>query len=751
MAEFEELRISVKVADEASGQLGALKQGMDRLGGLDVTRKLEGIHKQVSGIEQELKKLMLNFATGGPSITGLVNFAKSIGPIGLAAVAVYETLKVTVGALKRQAEDLLNMATMAKRVGESTAQYIKTMEVWERSNVPLERAGEQWERFVDTMNHLRRMDPEGRETWQSLLTGLRGDQARRAEERLREIIAMPTNEQAANALKKFFDDVGRYYARQSDLEERRKGPEEQRKLLRTFGLTDLDRVREAFTIVSEQEAADMDRMVAAAQEFNEVSVRIEQNWHRIMQAMATKIMEGPLGPVLRAVEKVLGAEAKRLEGSQAPWWWELLGYNPAGIVLKGIGQATGTDPWGALYPGNWPTGAEQAPGAPGNMAVPLMSTEFAEGARKQLGLEDELIQQLKRFNDLLAGDEKAAGGGAAASLGIDDISTGKTRSPAGFVNNDLSESAFNRLFRGGKFEGQYQTVVNAAHSQGLSPSLVASIIAFETGYGRAKGAQKALAANNPAGLMAGTTRANKEFRQFDTIEEGIQAAAETQKRIYTQGGETIPGMGAIYAPVGEGGKAVANDPHGTNKQWPSSVARLQEQMKGPGGFAVRAREARAGREAVGAMASLTSTSRLSLMGTDMTPEEYSAAAPDLGPSASGRAMPFPTDMQMAGAISSMTPWASVRSFQHLQRLMGTAKSVTEPPQVLPRPDPRRELIGESRRDLDRGLAAESNIEPRGNLNVNVKAPNGTSVKADGDGMFKGNVSLERQMELPTLQ
>ena len=54
-----------------------------------------------------------------------------------------------------------------------------------------------------------------------------------------------------------------------------------------------------------------------------------------------------------------------------------------------------------------------------------------------------------------------------------------------------------------------------------------------------------------------------------------------------------------------------------------------------------------------------------------------------------------------------------------------------------------------RTTLDRSLS--DNIEPQGNLDVNVKAPAGTEVKADGDGMFKGNVSLDRQMELPTLQ
>jgi hypothetical protein len=104
---------------------------------------------------------------------------------------------------------------------------------------------------------------------------------------------------------------------------------------------------------------------------------------------------------------------------------------------------------------------------------------------------------------------------------------------------------------------------------------MASILAFETGYGKSPAVQKY---NNPAGLMAGG-RGNRNFMKFETIEEGIEKAAETQKRIYEQGGQTIPGMAQIYAPVGPGGKPVANDPHGTNKQWPSSVGRLQQRLQ----------------------------------------------------------------------------------------------------------------------------------------------------------------------------
>ena len=140
MGEFQELRITAKFTDEASGQLGALKRTFNELGGVELTNKFEGLAKQLLNVESGLKNLATSFATGGPSMAMLSNFAKGIGPIGLAAFAVYETLKTTIGALRRQATDLLNMAAMARRVGESTAQYIRTMEEWQRSNVSIERA-----------------------------------------------------------------------------------------------------------------------------------------------------------------------------------------------------------------------------------------------------------------------------------------------------------------------------------------------------------------------------------------------------------------------------------------------------------------------------------------------------------------------------------------------------------------------------------------------------------------------------------
>jgi len=62
------------------------------------------------------------------------------------------------------------------------------------------------------------------------------------------------------------------------------------------------------------------------------------------------------------------------------------------------------------------------------------------------------------------------------------------------------------------------------------------------------------------------------------------------------------------------------------------------------------------------------------------------------------------------------------------------------------------LTSADRSILDRQLAEEVDI--RGNLNVRVNAPAGVEVKATADGdnnIFEGGLSLDRQMQLPTLQ
>jgi hypothetical protein len=95
MAEFEELRVTVRVTDEASGQLGALKRSFDELGSVEFNRKMEGVNKTFAETEKQFKEMFKQFATGGGGLEGLVAFARGFGPIGLAIAATYETIKGT--------------------------------------------------------------------------------------------------------------------------------------------------------------------------------------------------------------------------------------------------------------------------------------------------------------------------------------------------------------------------------------------------------------------------------------------------------------------------------------------------------------------------------------------------------------------------------------------------------------------------------------------------------------------------------
>ena len=121
---------------------------------------------------------------------------------------------------------------------------------------------------------------------------------------------------------------------------------------------------------------------------------------------------------------------------------------------------------------------------------------------------------------------------------------------------------FQSLFAGTKMQGQEAAVIQAANKYGVSPALVASIIAHESGKGTSRFINQL---NNPAGLMDPKTNWMKG-QQFGSIGEGIEASARTIAKNLARGGGTIEGMGRLYAPPG-----AANDPRGLNSGWAAGV------------------------------------------------------------------------------------------------------------------------------------------------------------------------------------
>ncbi|MDD3437604.1 MAG: glucosaminidase domain-containing protein, partial [Candidatus Gastranaerophilales bacterium] len=111
----------------------------------------------------------------------------------------------------------------------------------------------------------------------------------------------------------------------------------------------------------------------------------------------------------------------------------------------------------------------------------------------------------------------------------------------------------------GRLKGQGAAIVSAALRSGINPALFASIVAFESGWG------KFGSGNNFAGIMKGGRK-----RQFASVEEGLNAAASNLRRNYYNKGRTTPQtIGPKYCPVGAG-----NDKYGTNNQWIPSVTSI---------------------------------------------------------------------------------------------------------------------------------------------------------------------------------
>lgn len=142
--------------------------------------------------------------------------------------------------------------------------------------------------------------------------------------------------------------------------------------------------------------------------------------------------------------------------------------------------------------------------------------------------------------------------------------------------DDMSRSAFDKKFAGTPLAGKYDQIVAAARANGISPALLAGVIAHETGNGHV------LSGNNVAGLMDPATGMAKKM-QFASLDGGISRAGQVVAKNYRLAGGDLDKMGARYAPVG-----AANDPHGLNGGWPAGVRKQMNALAGGVGSAAAA-------------------------------------------------------------------------------------------------------------------------------------------------------------------
>jgi hypothetical protein len=166
---------------------------------------------------------------------------------------------------------------------------------------------------------------------------------------------------------------------------------------------------------------------------------------------------------------------------------------------------------------------------------------------------------------------KAAPGTALPSMGGGIIRRSDVPSfsgGGGSMAGDLSRSAFERKFAGTPLAGKYDAIVAAARANNISPSLLAGVIAHETGNGHV------LSGNNPAGMMDPRTGMARK-QQFSDLDAGINAAARVVSKNWRRSGGDLDKMGDIYAPVG-----AANDPRHLNGGWSAGVRKQMNAMTG---------------------------------------------------------------------------------------------------------------------------------------------------------------------------
>ena len=128
---------------------------------------------------------------------------------------------------------------------------------------------------------------------------------------------------------------------------------------------------------------------------------------------------------------------------------------------------------------------------------------------------------------------------------------------------------------GTPLENKTSDMVKIAKKEKIDPAIFMAIVANETGYGSAPAVKTH---NNVAGMMG-----SGDLYHFDSIDDGLDAAAKNLNKLYFSKGLTTPEkIGPKYAPIG-----AANDPTNLNKNWiPNTKQFVKEVSKGKGGSSV---------------------------------------------------------------------------------------------------------------------------------------------------------------------
>ncbi|SCB30377.1 phage tail tape measure protein, TP901 family, core region [Bradyrhizobium yuanmingense] len=134
----------------------------------------------------------------------------------------------------------------------------------------------------------------------------------------------------------------------------------------------------------------------------------------------------------------------------------------------------------------------------------------------------------------------------------------------GGIPSSLNRSAFERTFAGTPMARKYDQIIASARRAGVSPALLASVMAQETGRGQH------MRGNNPGGLTG-----RNGLMQFGDLDSGIDRTALAVAKNFNAAGGDLAKMRDTYAPLG-----AKNDPKGLNASWLPGVQKFMGEMGG---------------------------------------------------------------------------------------------------------------------------------------------------------------------------
>jgi N-acetyl-anhydromuramyl-L-alanine amidase AmpD len=158
---------------------------------------------------------------------------------------------------------------------------------------------------------------------------------------------------------------------------------------------------------------------------------------------------------------------------------------------------------------------------------------------------------------------------AAVNGAVPDTTTTST-SQTGEVASQLDSQL------GGLLKNKGAVFAEMGAKYNVNPRLIAAIAMEETG----NGTSHLLATRNNIGGITGPGHTGKggDYMSYDSLDEGIEAAAKhLRERYLDQGLTTIKDIGAVWAPPD-----AENDPQGTNRQWPGAVTKFYAALGGTG-------------------------------------------------------------------------------------------------------------------------------------------------------------------------